>query len=166
MQQRGNTMSKEADDQLEFELNERHAALANAVGAIHARAAAARDRLPELRKQLGETILAAELGDVPSEEVAKVRMAIFRAEKNIEASELIIQPEHRMRTRIEGEMTKVGRRQRYRREFEALRDKLAEAGAANEFEQRDLRALAASAGDPEAADVFLSMLASKGQEAA
>jgi hypothetical protein len=159
-------MTREADDQLETELNERHAKLAHAVGEIHARAAAARERLPKLREQLGETILAAELGDVPSEEVVNVRMAIFRAEKSIEAAELVIQPEHRMRTRLEGEMGKVGRRQRYRREFEALRDKLAEAGAANEFEQRDLRALAASAGDPEAADVFLSMLASKGQEAA
>jgi hypothetical protein len=161
-------MSKEADDQLEFELNERHAKLANAVGEIHARAAAARDRLPKLREQLAETILKAALGEVEESDVNAARFAIVYAERDIEAAELIIQPAHRLQTRLEGEMTKVGRRQRYRREFKALRDKLAEAGKADERQARDLRALcgAANGGDRSDADVFLAGLAAKGKAAA
>lgn len=159
-------MSKEADDKLEAELTERHAKLAHAVGEIHARAATARERLPKLREQLAETILRHAMGEAEESEVNRARFQIVYAERDIEASDLVIQPEHRMRTRLEGELGKVGRRQRYRREFEALRDKLAEAGKADEFQIRDLRALAASAGDSEAADNFLAELAVKGKAAA
>jgi hypothetical protein len=158
------------DDTLLTELNDRHARLANAVGTIHARAAAARDRLPKLREQLGEALLADAMGEAAENAVNQARLAIIRAERDIEASELIIQPAHRLQTRIEGQLATAGRRQRRRREYEAAKQKLAAAGSANEFEARDLRNMCAvvngNQADTADADAFLAELAGKGQEAA
>jgi hypothetical protein len=160
-------MSKEADDQLESELNERRAKLSEATHRIYGRAAAARERLPKLREQLAEAILNEAMGEAAENAVNQARLAIIRAERDIEAAELIIEPGHRLQTRLDGEMGKVGRRQRRRREYEAFKEKLAAAGSADDFQARDLRDLCAMAnGDTADADAFLAELAGKGQEAA
>ena len=126
----------------DFELgkiNERRSALINAVSAIQERSRSAERRLAELQAKLGETILMAEMGEIPAADLLAIRQEMQALRAVIQDAELILEPARRREARLNGDEVKWSRLRPYRQEYEALKVKITEAGVASENEATKLR---------------------------
>lgn len=141
-------------------LNEQYQRIASAVADTQGAAIEAGERLPELKKQLGEVILRASLGEAGNADVNAARFAVLNTEREIEAGDLIIEPARRAHARINGERNKLTRKLGYRHGLDELKNKITESGSATETEVARLRDLAATlAVDSAEIDAFLASLA-------
>lgn len=125
-------MTSKTDNELESQMNDRRQKLLDAVSDIQARAAGAKTRLPNLRKQLGEAILGAALGEIQSDEVSKLRVAIVMAERDIEAAELIPSAQNRENL-INREATHLGHRCKHRANYEELKKLITESTPTSKY---------------------------------
>ncbi len=128
------------DQEIE-KLTQQNHRVEQAVMDAQAAAIEAREKLPELRKQLGDVILRAALGDATSADVNAARFAVLNGERVIEAAELIMEPARRAQATIRGESLKWQRRLAHRRDYEAIKAKITEAGHAKHSDMMMLRDL-------------------------
>ncbi len=140
----------------------RRAALQRAVSAIQERSLFAERRLAELQAKLGETILLAELGEIPAADLLAIRQEMQALREAIEDAEMIMEPVRRREARLNGDETKWSRLRPYRQEYEALKAKITEAGSATEGDAHKLRNLCLTLnGNHDEAGVFLANLKPK-----
>lgn len=133
--------------------------IASAVAGAQGQAIEASERLPELKKQFGEVILRAALGEATNADVSAARFAVLTAEHQIEAGDLIVEPARRTQARITGERSKLTRRRGYRQDYENLKSKITAAGIATWGDTSALRDLCLMlTGSHDEADAFLSNL--------
>lgn len=131
------------EDQEIEKINERRVALVNAVSEIEGRRRAAEQRLASLQSGLGEIVLRAAMGEVPADEPRKIRREMQELREAIEDAELVLEPARRREVRLNGDETKWSRLRPLRQEYDALKAKITEAGAATESEAHKLRDLCA-----------------------
>ncbi len=147
------------EDEAIQKLNEQHARVVGAVQRAQEESEKARKNLPALHKQLADVIFQRALGEASEADVNAARFAILYAERAVDAGELISEPARRAEVKINGESRKLSAKRLYRQEYEELKAKIAEHGAASEEDAAKLLDLCLTLnGDHSEAQAVLSAL--------
>lgn len=140
-------------------LDEQYQRIASAVYNAQEKATSAAAQLPELKAQLGATLLRTAMQEMTAADVSAARFAIRHAERQIESVALIEMAAKKAQVGITGTRYKLSLRRGYRRDLSALQGKIAEAKAATETEIAQMYELcAAFGGDRAEVDTFVANL--------
>jgi hypothetical protein len=140
-------------------LNAQHGKTMAAVSDVIEKAQDAEARLAELQRTLPDSVMKAAMGELSADTPSRIRREMQELRDVIENGALILESSSRATARYTGEHHKISRLRGYRRDYEALKAKVTEAGHATWSDTTTLRDLCLMLnGTHDEADAFLASL--------